>query len=211
MSLRARAFLHRRRASDSSRAPCRSLEKHLAAAKEKAKGKGNAKNTTANIREITLDEDYLYGGVAGYGNNDNLDLDLDLGLDNELAFDPDFQLFPDEEFNDLAGAQQPRANKRAREDGEEGEDDMSVELGRRDSVANASDRNSIGPLDLDLGLDKDLDGPAPMQQDDNDMGGYDAGFELDFNQDFGGGFDEEQSQREKSEFSDVACRRADRC
>ncbi|GAA5980312.1 hypothetical protein JCM10908_001611 [Rhodotorula pacifica] len=179
-----------------------SLEKHLAAAKEKNKGKAAAKNTTANIRDITLDEDYLYGGVGAYANDD-----FDLGLNNELAFDPDFQLFPDDEFNALAGGdegEQPRGVKRAREDGDEAEgedgDDMSVELGRRDSVANASDRNSIGPLDLDLGLDKDLDGDLGMQQDDNDMGGFDAGFQFDFDaadNDFGGGFDEQQ-QREKT-------------
>lgn len=158
-----------------------------------------AKNTTANARDITLDEDYLYGGMGNYGNND-----LGLDLDDELAFDPDFQLFPDDEFNALAGVEgdQQRGVKRGRED--QDDDDLSVELGRRDSVANASDRNSIGPLDLDLGLDKDLDADLAMQNDENDMGGFDAGFQLDFDgadnfvqNEFGGGFDDEQ--REKSE------------
>ncbi|TKA55423.1 hypothetical protein B0A53_02349 [Rhodotorula sp. CCFEE 5036] len=174
-----------------------SLEKHLAAAKEKNKGKVVAKNTTANARDITLDEDYLYGGMGNYGNDD-----LGLDLDDELAFDPDFQLFPDDEFNALAGVEgdQQRGVKRGRED--QDDDDLSVELGRRDSVANASDRNSIGPLDLDLGLDKDLDADLAMQNDDNDMGGFDAGFQLDFDgadnfvqNEFGGGFDDEQREK----------------
>lgn len=180
----------------------RSLEKHLAAA-AKDKGKAKAKNTTADIRDITLDEDFgAYGGALDFGGDE---LGLDFGGIDDMGFDPEFQLFGDDELDAIAGPSgEKRGTKRARdEDGEErDEDDVSVEQGRRDSVAHASERGSIGPFDLSINKDAEGD----MQMADNDLGGFDAGFELgfdapDFNNDFGGGFDE---QREKSESSTVS-------
>ncbi|BGP05018.1 sister chromatid cohesion protein 1 [Rhodotorula toruloides] len=173
-----------------------SLEKHLAAA-AKDKGKGKAKNTTADIRDITLDEDFgAYGGALDFGGDD---LGLDFGGIDDMGFDPEFQLFGDDELNAIAGPSgEKRGTKRARgEDGEErDEDDVSVEQGRRDSVAHASERGSIGPFDLSFNKEAEGD----MQMNEGDLGGFDAGFELgfdapDFNNDFGGEFDE---QREKT-------------
>ncbi|BGP21886.1 cohesin complex subunit SCC1 [Rhodotorula toruloides] len=173
-----------------------SLEKHLAAA-AKDRGKGKAKNTTADIRDITLDEDFgAYGGALDFGGDD---LGLGFGGIDDMGFDPEFQLFGDDEFNAIAGPSgEKRGTKRAHgEDGEErDEDDVSVEQGRRDSVAHASERGSIDPFDFSFNKDAEGD----LQMNEGDLGGFDAGFELgfdapDFNNDFGGGFDE---QREKS-------------
>ncbi|GAA6000397.1 kleisin alpha [Rhodotorula paludigena] len=191
-----------------------SIEKVLAANAAKAdKGKGKQKALTANIADITLDESFAYDGGLGadFGAN------LDFGAIDGLDFDPDFALFEgDEELNALAGpsgekATPSKGKKRARDDGADGErddDDLSVEMGRRDSVANASDRGSIAPLDLSF--DKDaVAGDITMGGDD--LGGFDHGaaFDLDLglmdgagemdhlNRNFGGGFDDEQ-QREKT-------------
>ncbi|BGP36944.1 sister chromatid cohesion protein 1 [Rhodotorula kratochvilovae] len=185
-----------------------SLEKHLAANAAKADKKGKGKALTANIADITLDESFAYDGVLG----DNLDFG---GLD-DMGFDPDFALFDgDDELGALAGPSgekaSPNKKKRARGtdggDEERDEGDLSVEMGRRDSLANASERNSIGPLDLSFG--KDGAGDVTFGEGgDNDFGGFDHGgaFDLDlglmdgagavdFHQDFGGGFDEEQREK----------------
>ncbi|GAA5926966.1 hypothetical protein JCM3775_007092 [Rhodotorula graminis] len=184
-----------------------SLEKHLAANAAKAdKGKGKGKPLTANIADITLDESFAYdGGALGGDDASNFGFD---GLD-DLGFDPDFALFEnDDELAGLAGPSHDKATankkKRARGSGDDGDeradDDESVEMGRRDSVANASERNSLGPLDLSFGKEGDV---TFGEGADNDLGGFDAGaFDLDLGlmddaggvdlkQDFGGGFDDE--------------------
>ncbi|GAA6056272.1 hypothetical protein JCM3770_007287 [Rhodotorula araucariae] len=185
-----------------------SLEKHLAANAAKTDKKGKGKALTANIADITLDESFVYDGVLA----DNLDFG---GLD-DMGFDPDFALFEgDEELGALAatsGAKaSPNKKKRARggEDGDEerDEDDLSVEMGRRDSLANASERNSIGPLDLSFGKDVAGDVTFGAEGGDDGLGGFEQGaaFDLDLglmdgaggfdlNQDFGG-FDDEQREK----------------
>ncbi|GAA5842308.1 hypothetical protein JCM9279_005340 [Rhodotorula babjevae] len=188
-----------------------SLEKHLAANAAKAdKGKGKGKALTANIADITLDESFAYdGGALGGDDASNFGFD---GLD-DLGFDPDFALFEgDDEFAAFAGPSDDKAaagnkKKRARGTGDDGEerddDDESVEVGRRDSVANASERNSLGPLDLSFAKDGDV---MFGEGGDNDLGGFDGGvgpFDLDLglmdgadlNQDFGGGFDDELREK----------------
>lgn len=188
-----------------------SLDKHLAANAAKAdKGKGKGKALTANIADITLDESFAYDGGAF------ADGGLDLGGLDDMGFDPDFALFDgDDALGALAGPSgakaSPNKKKRARGADDDGEkcddDDLSVEMGRRDSVANASERNSIGPLDLSFGKEGDA---TFGEGGENDLGGFDhgAGFDLDLgliddaggvilNQDFGGGFDEEEQEQEQ--------------
>ncbi|GAA6010317.1 hypothetical protein JCM10207_005171 [Rhodosporidiobolus poonsookiae] len=190
-----------------------SLEKHLAAAaaaKEKGdKGKGKQKALTANIADITLDESFahdftsgdLFSGIDGLGGGD---LDLDLGLGDNMAFDPDFALFEDDaELNALAGAGpsgEKRPKKRSREDGEEGEegdeDDLSVEMGR-DAAPHASSERGLSMGPLDIGFGKDGEGDVAMGDDLGGFDGGDAAFDLgldmgfgDGNNEFGGGFDD---------------------
>jgi len=205
-----------------------SLEKHLAANAAKAdKGKGKGKALTANIADITLDESFAYdGGALGGDDMSNFGFD---GLD-DLGFDPDFALFEgDDELAGLVGPSDDKAatsgnkKKRARGTGDDGEerddDDESVEVGRRDSVANASERNSLGPLDLSFGKEGDV---TFGEGGDNDLGGFDGGvgaFDLDLglmddaggaflNQDFGGGFDDEQREQSASLFRSLCTLRA---
>ena len=181
----------------------RSLEKYLAENTGKDKGKGKAKALTANLADITLDESHNHPGFFDYDDLDGLggggNVDFDLGLD------ADFALFDeDDELAKLAGPSRP--NKRAREDGEEeeGEErqdgDLSVELGRDAAPHLSSDRGSLAPLDFNK--NKDLDGDFGMlAPEDEDLGGFDAGLDLGFDQDFGGGFDDAEGEQLPREFS----------
>ncbi|GAA5958618.1 hypothetical protein JCM21900_004656 [Sporobolomyces salmonicolor] len=189
-----------------------SLEKHLAANASKDKGKGKAKALTANVADITLDESLMHQGyfdyvtgVGGLDDSNGFDTgDFDLGLG--LGFDPDFALFEgDDELNAIArpSGHQQRPKKRIREDGEEVDDDQSIELGRDAAAHASSERGSIGPFDLDFRA-KDAEGDLNMldgEGGEQDLGGFDAGqFDLGLNFDDGfvqnefggGGVDEEQ-------------------
>lgn len=115
---------------------------------------------------------------------------------------------------DGAAATKKRSKKRSRngeddgEGSERSEDDQSVEMGR-DAVHHASsERGSIGPFDLDLGLGKDANGDVSLDfgAPEEYGGGFDdVGLDMGFdnNNEFGGGFDEPLpgGDREKSAFS----------
>ena len=82
----------------------------------------------------------------------------------------------------------------------------SIELGRRDSVDNASERNSVGPLDLSAdvntlgegangGVGNVVGGVGAVDLERGLMDDADGVF---LNQDFGGGFDNDEGEKSGS-------------
>ena len=75
----------------------------------------------------------------------------------------------------------------------------SIELGRRDSVDNASERNSVGPLDLSADVNTLGEGAnGGVGAVDLERGLMDDADGVFLNQDFGGGFDNDEGEKSAS-------------